>query len=499
MRSIERRAATWAAALSFSLMSIAAAQDCPQAWSALESGTAGGLTYPAVLSLHVFDADGRGPNAALLHAGGNFTHAGGMLVNSIATWDGKSWSPLVPDSGPVGVGNGQVVTSVYAMASFDDDHDPRTPAAMYVGGDFLTAGSVSVNHVARWNGLEWSALDDGVNWGIFASNVRAFAVFDDDGEGPGLPALHVAGSFTHAGDVEVNHIARWDGKVWTDVGGGASEPIHALAVFDDDGDGPNAPALYATGNFTSIGGNGGSGAGSISASFIAGWDGTQWAALTSGLNGSGKALHVFDDGDGEDLYVGGVFTMAGGLAANRIARWSGAEWSALGTGLGSSLPFPIVEAITQFDDGRGNDLYVTGQFQSAGGMPASNVARWDGAAWSSLDSGIGAGDSIASGYSIAPFDSDLYLGGNFTVASGVFANYIARWNGCPPSCAADLAPVDAPDGDVGPPDLAELLSQWGACPPPKEPCPADIAPTSGGDGVVGAADLAELLANWGPC
>ena len=498
MPGIRFRATTVAGAIM--LASAAPAQDCPQSWTALDGGTSGGLTYPAVLSLSSFDADGGGPDPTLLHAGGNFTHAGAVLVNSIATWNGESWSPLVPISGPVGVGNGQVVTSVYAMAAFDDDHDLKTPDALYVGGDFITAGGVPVNHIARWNGATWSALGDGVNWGIFASNVRALAVCDDDGEGPNFPALYVGGSFTHAGNTEVNYIARWDGSNWSGVGGGASEPIHALAVFDDDGDGPNSPALCATGNFTSIGGDGGSGAGSIAASFIAKWNGAAWSELAGGLNGSGTALAVFDDGGGEALYVGGIFTAAGGLPANRIARWNGSQWSTLGVGIGSTLPFPIVEAITVFDDGRGSDLYVAGQFQSAGGMSASNVARWSGTTWSALGGGVGAGDSIASGYSIAPYKNDLYLGGNFTVASGTFANYIAMWNGCPPPCIADIAPVGAPDGDVGPGDLAELLSQWGQCPPSeREPCAADIAPIGSPDGSVGAADLAELLASWGEC
>jgi hypothetical protein len=54
------------------------------------------------------------------------------------------------------------------------------------------------------------------------------------------------------------------------------------------------------------------------------------------------------------------------------------------------------------------------------------------------------------------------------------------------------------DGVVGPGDLAELLAQWGKCPPPDEGnCTADIAPQPDGDGSVGPADLAELLANWG--
>jgi hypothetical protein len=45
------------------------------------------------------------------------------------------------------------------------------------------------------------------------------------------------------------------------------------------------------------------------------------------------------------------------------------------------------------------------------------------------------------------------------------------------------------DGTVGPADLAQLLSAWGAC----DECPEDLD----GDGSVGPADLAILLGQWG--
>jgi hypothetical protein len=65
-------------------------------------------------------------------------------------------------------------------------------------------------------------------------------------------------------------------------------------------------------------------------------------------------------------------------------------------------------------------------------------------------------------------------------------------SGIPGQVAADLNF----DGEVGAADLAELLAQWGACPPPqKGSCLADLEPADG-DGEVGAADLGELLANW---
>jgi hypothetical protein len=48
------------------------------------------------------------------------------------------------------------------------------------------------------------------------------------------------------------------------------------------------------------------------------------------------------------------------------------------------------------------------------------------------------------------------------------------------------------DGEVGPADLAILLSAWGPC-DDVEDCPADL----NGDGAVGPADLAAVLGNWG--
>ena len=74
------------------------------------------------------------------------------------------------------------------------------------------------------------------------------------------------------------------------------------------------------------------------ADYIAKWDGSSWAALGSGLNGSVHALTVFDDGGGPALYAGGSFTSAGGVAASRIAKWDGSSWAALGSGMGGGPP-----------------------------------------------------------------------------------------------------------------------------------------------------------------
>jgi len=39
---------------------------------------------------------------------------------------------------------------------------------LVAGGDFTTAGGVSANRIARWNGTSWSALGSGMNGGVNA-------------------------------------------------------------------------------------------------------------------------------------------------------------------------------------------------------------------------------------------------------------------------------------------------------------------------------------------
>jgi len=359
-------------------------------WSALGSGMNNALQgSPQVSTLTVFDG-GDGPT---LYAGGDFDTAGGKSASGFAKWDGSSWSG---DDEP---GRG-LNRPVFASTVFDDGSGP----ALFAGGLFTMAGGVEANYVAKWNGSSWSALGQGLNnW------VAALTVFDD-GSGP---ALYAAGDFTSAGGVVAGYVARWDGSSWSAVGSGMTSSVSALAVFDDG----SGPQLYAGGLFLFAGG--------VSARRVARWDGSSWSALGSGMDGGVDALTVFDDGNGQALYAGGTFSTSGGVTTNRIARWDGSSWSALGGG----VPGGYVAALTTFDDGRGPALYVGGYtFTTAGGVPASRIAKWDGTSWSGLGSGMN--DAVLA---LTTHDDGsgqaLYAGGRFTTAGGVTASRIAKWDG----------------------------------------------------------------------
>ncbi len=423
----------------------------PGSWSPLETNNG---TTGAVYAMTAFDEDGDGPNRAALYAGGEFLGAGTVPATDIARWDGDSWAAL--GSGTFG--------PVYTLIGFDGTGNVPL-AGLYVGGAFVTAGEITCNYLAKWDGAAWSPVGGGMS-PPFTSVVRALAIYDDDADGPHAPALYAGGRFTAAGGVNASSIARWDGISWAPLGGGLAGsqygPVaRALVAFDDDGDGPGPPALYVGGVFQTAGG--------VNVNHVARWNGT-WSSLGSGVAGGGlygPAVYSFaifdDDGDGSHspaLYVGGDFTSAGGVPANRIARWDGTAWSPVGGGLGgtNNYPNPSVFALADYDDdGDGPNpasLYAGGYFTSAGGVDTNNIARWNGEAWASIAGGTSGYDPFVLAFSI--FDDDgggpvlpaLYVGGGFTMAGALRSGHIARW-GC------IVGDADG-DGDVDLEDYALL-------------------------------------------
>ncbi len=300
---------------------------------------------------------------------GDFTLAGAYAVNPAGQIGGSATGPNTWTD----LGGGLPGSAVYALACAGTN--------LFAGGTFTLAGGVAND--AMWDGIDWSALGDGMD-----DTVTALA-FDGTN-------LYAGGYFTTAGGVAANYVARWDGSVWTSLGCGLDGPVSALVC-----DGGN---LYAGGAFTTAGG--------VPASRVAVWNGTHWAGLGSGMAGSSVMALAHD---GTNLYVGGDFTKAGGVEANRVARWNGAAWSRLGSGLNGTV-FAL-----ELD---GTGLVAGGAFTTAGGGSANRVARWNGASWAALGSGMN--DTVRA---LAHDGPNLVAGGYFTAAGGVAANYVALWNG----------------------------------------------------------------------
>ena len=101
-------------------------------WSTMGSGMAGG-TYNFVYALQ------RLPSGDII-AAGNFTTAGGVVVNNIARWNGTAWSPL--GTGVSGTSSpSATVTFVTALAMLANGD-------VVAGGEFATAGGLGSAYLA---------------------------------------------------------------------------------------------------------------------------------------------------------------------------------------------------------------------------------------------------------------------------------------------------------------------------------------------------------------
>jgi hypothetical protein len=377
---------------------------------------------------------------------------------------------------------------VYALAGLGSD--------VYVGGEFdvievrALAGSPSTwvttfaSGVARYDGSAWHPMGTGVN-----AAVKALLVYDD-GTGP---ALFAGGQFSMAGGVLASRVAKYDPTAdrWFALGAGVNGPVYAMAVYNDG----TGPALFVGGGFFTAGG--------VYASQIAKWNGTAWSplgtAVNNGVNAPVNTMAVYNDGTGSALFVGGAFTLAaGGAPATYIARWNGVSWFAP---LNGNIPAPGLGAMTTFNDGSGDVLYI-----SKNTIPViTNLLSWNGSQWNSYSPppNVPASNSIAL-TAFAEFNDGrgralwcafgAFFGGQFTMAgfngqswllpivappyptSAYFGSLLAFDNGTGPAlyCAGRNA-------SPGPPfELAKL----NGCPPPP-PC----YPDCNGDGVLGLADF----------
>ena len=385
--------------------------------------------------LEVFD-DGSGP---ALYVGGFFASAGGVTASNVAKWNGNTWSAL--GLGLTATPSG--TASVSSFAVFDDGTGP----ALYVGGLFSQAGATSVSNLARWDGTTWSDVGGGVSVSVYAAWVSAMAVFDD-GSGP---ALFVGGLFSSAGGVLAQNVAKWGGISWTSLGSGLSPSpsstpqspgAFAMAVFDDG----TGPALHIGGRFAL--------AGTVPVSNLARWDGSTWSDVGGGVGSytqpaTVSSFTVFDDGQGPALFVGGSFLNAGGLlSVGSIARWDGSSWSSPGGGIGISSYPGVIGDIAVFDDSTTPALYATGRFTTAGGLPASSIARWDGSSWTALGQGL-TNPNPAGGNALEVFNDGsgpgLYAGGWFGNAGATAVGNVARW-----SCGSTISVSLTQPGGPGP-------------------------------------------------
>jgi trimeric autotransporter adhesin len=235
-------------------------------WSPLGSGVDGQVL--CLLTL---------PNGDLI-AGGGFVMAGGGPVNNIARWDGSSWSPL--GTGMAGGASNNNVNALGLLPNGD----------VVAVGNFVSAGGVTSNGVARWDGANWHDYAGGITFLLPFLGVQAVTVLPDGD-------IVVGGLFATVGGVSASNVARWDGSSWTTLGTGVNSVVFALASLPDG-------SVIAGGSFTQ--------AGTSPAANIARWNGSSWQPFGSGADDAVSTLAVAPSGE---VLVGGSFDRPGGLVS----------------------------------------------------------------------------------------------------------------------------------------------------------------------------------------
>ncbi|MFI4882037.1 MAG: GC-type dockerin domain-anchored protein [Phycisphaerales bacterium JB064] len=366
---------------------------------------------------------------AALYIAGEFFSAGGVSTALVARWDGQTWESLTSITGDQLLGD-----QVRALAVFDDGGGPE----LFAGGSFTRAGGLTASNIAKWDGRTWreveGSLGEGVNGRVDCLHVHT----DTTGT-----ALYVGGQFSNAGGVSASNIAKWDGAEWSRLGRGIGAGVDAAVFTMETFDAGDGAALYVGGGFTSA-------TGVATARYLARWDGVEWSSVGSGADGGVSALRTITEGDQDYLYIGGAFSAVGGVPASRIARYDGNDWRQVGEGLEGTS----VQTILSFDDGQGPSIVVGGSLDEPGSRGEdAGILRWDGQTWKVLDGGVSPFVDV-----LAEFDGRLVVGGRFEwTRAGGRMNHVATWasdgwrslgNGFSPDGPQAFATFNAGQGPV---------------------------------------------------
>ena len=296
----------------------------------------------------------------------NELYVGGAFP--LTKWNGSAWSA------PTG-GSPQMV---FAMTTFNSE--------LYLGL-FNVGGSIGFPPYSNIHKL------DSFNYTMIGSNfetpVTAFGVYNSE--------LYAGAQMNISGGPFNQHsCARWDGTSWVSIS--TSGNVSTFAEYNGD--------LY-------IGGVG-----------LNKMNNTSFSTIVVGASAPSIAppISAMVVHNGE-LFVGGSFTSIAGTSVSGIAKWNGSFWAPVGNNLG---PSPVVQSLAVLN----GDLYAAGDFNLANAGGTDKVVKWNGTYWAPC--GFGNSGIVNT---LAVHNGELYAAGQFPTAGGIPATNIAKYTACsvPPS------------------------------------------------------------------
>lgn len=277
-----------------------------------------GTPNDAVICVHPCGEDN-------LYIGGKFTTVGGTSADSIAVYNGSTWSALGSSSA--------INNDVLSLTIYD--------GKLIAGGKFTGAGGVSgADYIAAWNGSSWELVGAG---STFNSDVQALTVYNGN--------LIAGGKFTAVDSRD--YIAQFNGTSWSSLNDTSmTSDVKALNVYNGE--------LYVGQKFPAT-------------ESMQKWNGTSWSNVGSGTFVNKEEIDSLSVYNGK-LYIGGKFSDGADITdADMLVEWDGSSFN-LPTNL-VSLGDSILGQCVYNDE-----LYITGKIDT--------IYRWDGSTWNEV-SGIG--------------------------------------------------------------------------------------------------------------
>jgi len=232
---------------------------------------------------------------------------------------------------------------------------------LFVTGDFTSAGGIAVTNIARWDGAQWHSMGYAPPPNSPLTGESSIDAVTTKGEELFICERTVDYDFPRG----VIRLKKWANGSWTDLGGSLHLtgmqptvwPIQSIVCIGTN--------VFISGQFL---------INELSAINIVRWDGTTWSAVAHPFDSNPLDSNIGMGpmiSDGTNLFTALQSTM-GSSAEVKLAKWNGTHWKILGTGVAFSPFWPHVSSLAI----RGRDLFIGGNFNSAGGKPADFLALW---------------------------------------------------------------------------------------------------------------------------
>ena len=317
-----------------------------------------------------------------------------VAIHKVGLWDiaQQRW-------GAVGQGLGSVDFPMSILADGSGN--------LFMGGVFTEVRDgngtpVTVNSMARWDGLNWHAMGQGLS--SANQSYPSTLALDSNNN------LFVAGRFDLAVNSDGSSVAGpavfWDGTLWH---GTSHPPAFTVDKVVADGRG-KVYSLY--GDPATFRPN------------VLEWDGSQWSNLAQPLGEVVTTLAGNPGFPNTRVYLGGLYgaiiTNSGTqVNINNNALWDGTFWTPMIDRIGTN------GIISAFASHRFNSiLYAGGNFSRIGYTDAGNIARFNGVAWDSINGGV---NGLVHGLS-ADYGYGVVVGGEFSEAKNSNGSTVAALN-----------------------------------------------------------------------